>query len=84
MRTAMGWEWLAVARGPKHLELRLLINSHCPIISVESSEEDRFAAAWVAADNGVARGRHGAVQLRSAGTGAGEHGDDFGAMPSFC
>src|SRR5260370_33490164 len=41
--------------GPKHLELRLLINSHCPIISVESSEEDRFAALLrcVAADIGV-------------------------------
>jgi hypothetical protein len=49
MRTAMGWEWQAA-------ELRLLINSHCPIISVESSEEDRFAVMlWcVAADIGVA------------------------------
>ena len=36
VRTAMGWEWQAV-------ELRVLINSHCPIISVESSEEHRFA-----------------------------------------
>jgi hypothetical protein len=38
------------------VELRLLINSHCPIISVESSEEDRFAVMlWcVAADIGVA------------------------------
>jgi hypothetical protein len=44
------------AGGPKHLELRLLINSHCPIISVESSEEDRFAVMLrcVAADIGVA------------------------------
>ena len=49
MRTAMGWEWQA-------MELRLLINSHCPIIRVESSEEDRFAVMlWcVAADIGVA------------------------------
>jgi hypothetical protein len=80
------------AGGPKHLELRLLIHSHCPIISVEGSEEDRCAAllrlrgrghwrATVAVECNrriVARGRHGAVQLRSAGTGAGEHGDDSG------
>jgi len=40
---------------PKELELRLLINSHCPIITVETSEEDRFVALlrWVAADIGV-------------------------------
>jgi hypothetical protein len=31
MLTAMGWE--------RHLELRGLINSRCPIISVKSSEE---------------------------------------------
>ena len=39
---------------PKHLE-PLLINSHCPIISVESSEEDRFAVLLrcVAADIGL-------------------------------
>jgi hypothetical protein len=43
------------AGSPKQLELRLLINSHCPIISVESSEEDRFVALLrcVAADIGV-------------------------------
>ncbi|HEY1467876.1 MAG TPA: AAA family ATPase [Candidatus Acidoferrum sp.] len=43
------------AGSPKQLELRLLINSHCPIISVESSEEDRFVALLrcVAADLGV-------------------------------
>lgn len=40
---------------PKQLELRLLINSHCPIITVESSEEDRFATLLrcAAADIGV-------------------------------
>lgn len=70
----------------------MLINSHCPIISVESSEEHRFAVLlrcvvadiWravvpVECNRGiVARRWHGAVQLRSAGTGAGEHGDDAG------
>ena len=43
------------AGSPKQLELRLLINSHCPIITVESSEEDRFATLLrcAAADIGV-------------------------------